>query len=135
MGSTHVKVRTSTIRNMDRGAEKSVFDDPWVGPGQEVLRQVSEKWVSLVICALRDGPRRFGELQRSLDGVSQKMLTQTLRRMERAELVSRHVIKAKPPKVVEYALTPRASTLVEPLERVLRWADTEDGDAPAPFTP
>lgn len=120
---------------MDGSAEKSVFDDPWVGPGQEVLRQVSEKWASLVICALRDGPRRFGELQRSLDGVSQKMLTQTLRRMERAELVSRNVIKAEPPKVVEYALTPRASTLVEPLERVLRWADAEDGDAPAPLTP
>src|SRR4030081_369744 len=99
----------------------SVYDDPWVEPGHQVLQQVAEKWASLVICALRGGPRRYGDLHRSLDGVSQKMLTQTLRRMERAGLVERRVIRADHPQVVEYALSPQGESLVQPLEGVLKW--------------
>jgi DNA-binding HxlR family transcriptional regulator len=118
--------------------ERSVYADPWVEPGQEVLHRVAEKWASLVICSLRRGPKRHAELRRSLDGVSQRMLTLTLRRLEESGLVSRRVVKAAPPQVVEYALTPLGESLVGPLEGVLKWAERHHDElagAPDPSVP
>jgi DNA-binding HxlR family transcriptional regulator len=69
------------------------------------------------------GTRRYSELQRLIGGVSQKMLTQTLRKLERDGLVERHVYPVVPPKV-EYSLTPLGETLTELLKAVCKWAET-----------
>ena len=69
----------------------------------------------------RCGPRRFGVLRRSIGGISQKMLTQTLRKLERDGLVSRRVYPTTPPSV-EYALTPLGETLTEPLGALRAWS-------------
>jgi DNA-binding HxlR family transcriptional regulator len=74
-----------------------------------------------VVYALVNGPARHGELRRRVDGISQKMLTKTLRSMERDGLVQRTVVDVIPPHV-EYALTPLGRTLIDPLTAICRWA-------------
>lgn len=76
----------------------------------------------LVIKALADGIQRHGALHRAIGGISQKMLTQTLRALERDGLVLRTVYPVVPPKV-EYALTPLGETLIEPLAAISAWAE------------
>lgn len=91
-------------------------------PGHEVLGTLSDKWVTLVISALADGPLRHSELSRTVAGASQKMLTQTLRKLERDGLVSRAVTAAVPPRV-DYALTPLGERLL-PVQRAIKgWAE------------
>jgi len=85
------------------------------------LELIADKWAVIVIFALLGGTRRYGELQRQVTGISQKMLTQTLRKLERDGLVRRTVYAVIPPKV-EYALTPLGETLVDPLNAMCRWA-------------
>jgi DNA-binding HxlR family transcriptional regulator len=89
---------------------------------QQVLDLVANKWTALVIYALSRGTRRYSELQREIEGVSQKMLTQTLRNLERDGIVERVVYPVVPPKV-EYSLTPLGETLIEPLGSLCRWAE------------
>lgn len=88
---------------------------------RQALERIADKWTALIVYALVDGPRRHGELRRTIEGISQKMLTQTLRAMERDGLVERRVIERIPPHV-EYALTPLGMTLTEPLTAICRWA-------------
>jgi DNA-binding HxlR family transcriptional regulator len=88
---------------------------------RQALDRIADKWSILVVYALVDGPRRHGELMRMIDGVSQKMLTQTLRSMERDGLVERQVRNQIPPHV-EYSLTPLGTTLREPLVAICAWA-------------
>lgn len=88
---------------------------------RQALERIADKWTSLIVYALLAGPRRHGELRRMIDGISQKMLTQTLRSMERDGLVDRRVIDQIPPHV-EYALTALGQTLSEPLVAICRWA-------------
>ena len=76
----------------------------------------------LVIYALSNQVRRHGDLKRRIGGISQKMLTQTLRSLERDGLVTRSVYDVVPPRV-EYALTPLGKTLLEPLRAICRWAE------------
>ena len=90
---------------------------------RQTLDLVSDKWVVAVIYALSGGEKRYGELQREIGGVSQRMLTRTLRNLEGDGLVSRRVHSVKPP-IVEYALTPLGETLVEPLRNLCDWAIT-----------
>ena len=85
-----------------------------VASPRQVLALIADKWAVLVITTLADGPYRYNALRRELDGVSQKMLTQTLRDLECNGLVSRTVYPDTPPRV-EYALTPLGQTLVEAL--------------------
>lgn len=90
---------------------------------RRVLALFATKWTSMVLHTLHarhDGACRTGVLQRSLPGVSKKMLTQTLRDMEETGLVSRHVISAIPP-AVEYRLTPLGRRFVEPVELLYAW--------------
>jgi DNA-binding HxlR family transcriptional regulator len=87
-----------------------------------VLDRIAHKWPMLVIYALAGRTVRYGELQRRIEGISQKMLTQTLRRMERDGLVSRSVLPTSPPSV-EYALTALGESLREPLSAICRWAE------------
>jgi DNA-binding HxlR family transcriptional regulator len=89
---------------------------------RQVLALISDKWTIAIIYALAGGTRRFGELQRRINGVSPKMLTQTIRKLEIDGLVERKVYPSVPPKV-EYALTPLGETLVEPILNLCRWAE------------
>ena len=88
---------------------------------RQALDRLANRWLMLVVFALVDGPRRHGELKRAIGGISQKMLTQTLRTMERDGLVERRVVTTIPPHV-EYALTPLGATVQEPLVAICRWA-------------
>jgi DNA-binding HxlR family transcriptional regulator len=88
---------------------------------RQALNRIADKWTCLIVYALLDGPRRHGELRRMIGGISQKMLTQTLRSMETDGLVNRTVIDVIPPHV-EYGLTPLGQTLSEPLVSICRWA-------------
>jgi DNA-binding HxlR family transcriptional regulator len=88
---------------------------------RQALERIADKWTCLIVYALLDGPRRHGELRRMIDGISQKMLTQTLRSMETDGLVQRTVIDIIPPHV-EYGLTPLGRTLSEPLVAICQWA-------------
>jgi DNA-binding HxlR family transcriptional regulator len=81
---------------------------------QQVLDIVADKWTAVVICLLSNGTKRYAELQREIEGVSQKMLTQSLRGLERDGLVRRTAFPVVPPRV-EHVLTPLGQTLVEPL--------------------
>ena len=89
---------------------------------RRVLDLVADKWAVIVIYVLANGTRRFGELQRTVGGVSQKMLTQTLRGLERDGLVELNVYPVIPPRV-EYSLSPLGETLVGPLAALCRWAE------------
>ncbi|MFC9860090.1 MULTISPECIES: winged helix-turn-helix transcriptional regulator [unclassified Streptomyces] len=91
-------------------------------PTNRVLDRMGEKWVALILKELAEGPRRYGELARAIAGASQKMLTQTLRRLERDGLLSRTVTPAVPVRV-DYALTPLGQSLVPVMQAVTRWAE------------
>jgi DNA-binding HxlR family transcriptional regulator len=88
---------------------------------RHVLQLIADQWTPLVIYALEEGTMRFGQLLKRIDGISKKMLTQTLRTMERNGLVQRVVYPVVPP-VVEYSLTPLGQTLREPMEVLRVWA-------------
>lgn len=90
-------------------------------PTRRVLGLITNKWTALVIVLLSDETKRFQQLRREIDGITQKMLTQTLRGLEHNGLVSRRVYAEVPPRV-EYSLTPLGSTLIEPLAGLHAWA-------------
>lgn len=89
---------------------------------REVLDRIADKWTALIIRVLSAGTKRHNELQREISGVSQKMLTQTLRSLERDGLVTRKVYPVVPPRV-EYSLTPLGRSLTEPLQAICLWAE------------
>src|SRR6266581_2197263 len=91
-------------------------------PSRLVLDRIADKWTALVIQVLASGTKRYAELQREIGGISQKMLTQTLRSLERDGLVQRKVHPVVPPKV-EYSLTKLGRTLIEPLHALCRWSE------------
>jgi DNA-binding HxlR family transcriptional regulator len=91
-------------------------------PSRLVLDRIADKWTALVIQILASGTMRYAELQRAIGGISQKMLTQTLRSLERDGLVQRTVHPVVPPKV-EYSLTRLGRTLIEPLHALCRWSE------------
>ena len=98
--------------------------DPYAAacPTRQALDRIADKWTVLVVGLLEQRPHRFGELLKGIDGISQKMLTQTLRSLELDGLVNRSA-KATVPVTVEYSLTKIGRTLTEPLEAVRRWAE------------
>ncbi|WP_208456530.1 helix-turn-helix domain-containing protein [Burkholderia sp. BCC1644] len=89
---------------------------------RQILDRIGDKWSLYIIATLNDGPRRFNELKRVIDGVSQRMLTLTLRGLERDGLVTRTVFPTIPPRV-DYALTPLGETLLEPVMALVMWAE------------
>ena len=91
-------------------------------PTHRVLDRLGDKWVSLVLKELGAGPRRHGELARGIAGASQKMLTQTLRTLERDGLISR-TVTAGVPVQVDYALTPLGLSLMPVMAAVTSWAE------------
>ena len=89
---------------------------------RDTLALISGKWVMLILPALAEGPVRNGELLRKIEGISQKVLTQTLRQLERHGLVIRMDYQEKPA-CVEYSLSPVAGSLVTALVTLDRWAE------------
>lgn len=89
---------------------------------REILERIGDKWSLYVVGSLHTGPRRFNELRREVNGVSQRMLTLTLRGLERDGLVTRTVFHSIPPRV-EYELTELGRTLLEPVAVLIHWAN------------
>lgn len=91
-------------------------------PVRHVLDHLAAKWTTLIILELEAGPQRFNALGRALPDVSRRMLTQSLRDLERDGLIARRVFPTKPPSV-EYALTDLGRSLLPPLRGLLDWAE------------
>lgn len=99
-------------------------------PTRRILDRIGDRWTVLVIGVLGDGEARFSELRRRVDGISQKMLTQTLRGLERDGLV-RRTVRAEVPVRVDYALTEAGRTLQEPLRALEAWSIAHLGEVAA----
>jgi DNA-binding HxlR family transcriptional regulator len=91
-------------------------------PSRPILDQIADKW-SMMVMAVLDEPRRFNDVKRRLQGVTQRVLTQTLRRLERNGMVERRVLPTSPVGV-EYSLTPLGESLREPFGRLYEWTTT-----------
>ena len=91
-------------------------------PTRLVLDHIADKWAALILKCLSDGPTRFNQLRRRIDGLSQKVLSQALKRLERDGLVSRRAF-ATVPVTVEYSVTPLGETLCKHLFAVAAWAE------------
>ncbi|NAS23282.1 transcriptional regulator [Herbidospora sp. NEAU-GS84] len=94
---------------------------------RQVLDRIGDAWSVLIVTQLRAGPLRFTELARKMDGVTPKMLTQTLRGLERDGLVTRTVHAVVPPRV-DYELTPLGRSLEGVVDAITAWADSHIGD-------
>ena len=101
--------------------------DPVCCPVRDVLDCIGDKWSVLVIMTLATRPQRFSELRRAIRDISKRMLTQTLRDLERDGLITRHVFATKPPSV-EYRLAPLGQSLLEPMASLVDWADRRYSD-------
>ena len=108
------------------GSRTAVFDFDILSPAcpsRTVLRHVVDRWTPLVVTVLADGPSRFGELRARVGGVTPKVLTQTLRSMERDGLVTRTQLPGVPPRV-DYELTDLGRSLQEPIDALRTWIHT-----------
>jgi DNA-binding HxlR family transcriptional regulator len=94
---------------------------------RDVMRRVGDAWSLVLVAQLTGRPKRFTELLRAVDGISHRMLTQTLRGLERDGLVSRTSFPEIPPRV-EYELTPLGRTLLAPVLELTRWAESYRDD-------
>ena len=124
-----VPARTEHITPQMRNALADVISCVTTGelntgtcPVRDVLDRVSGKWASLLMMALGVRPHRFGELKRAVPDISQRMLTQTLRDLQRDGLISRHVFATVPPSV-EYRLTQMGESMVPPFMVLAAWAN------------
>lgn len=109
------------VRQSAGGAEQ-LWDPFDAGcPSRRLLDRIGDRWSVLVLLALADGPMRFSQLRRVVEGVSQKMLTQTLRALERDGLLDRTVFAEVPPRV-QYELTALGRDLLGPLQVLSGWA-------------
>jgi DNA-binding HxlR family transcriptional regulator len=102
-----------------RGGEQAAF-------ARDVLDRIGDKWSVLVICRLGERPHRFNELRRAAAGITQRMLTSTLRGLERDGVVSRTVHPTTPPRV-EYALTGAGQSLLSIVQDLCNWTDEHLG--------
>lgn len=91
-------------------------------PTRNILDRIGDKWTMLILIALAAAPRRFSELHRTVPDISKRMLTQTLRALERDGLATRHVFPTKPPSV-EYRLSALGRSVLDPLAGLVAWAE------------
>lgn len=91
-------------------------------PVRDVLDRIGDKWSTLILVTLANGPHRFSAVRHAIPDISKRMLTQTFRDLERDGLIVRTVFPTKPPSV-EYRLSPLGETILEPLDVLVRWAD------------
>ena len=96
-------------------------------PVRDVLDCIGDKWSILMIMTLATRPQRFSELRRAIRDISKRMLTQTLRDLERDGLITRHVFPTKPPSV-EYGLSPLGQSLLDPMASLIDWAERRYSD-------
>ncbi len=122
-GSTHTDAAQATRAGR--------FTPDSCKPVSEVLQRIGDKWSVLVVMMLRDGSQRFSELRRALPGISQRMLTLTLRGLERDGLVTRTVTATVIPPRVDYELTALGESLAEPVMALGRWAHQHMADIAA----
>lgn len=123
-----MSTRTAAQRHAEAGAaHRSRFAGC---PTNRLLDRIGDKWVALVLKELAGGPRRYGELARTIAGASQKMLTQTLRHLERDGFLTRTVTPAVPARV-DYALTPLGESLLPVMRAVTEWAERHIADVDA----
>lgn len=94
---------------------------------REIIDRIGDKWTLLIIYALGEGPVRFSALKKRVDGISQKMLSQTLRGLERDGMVRRTVLASSPPSV-EYALEPLGRSLHQTVSAICAWAEANVAD-------
>jgi DNA-binding HxlR family transcriptional regulator len=92
-------------------------------PARLTVELIADKWTAVVLYGLSNGPVRHGELIELIGGISRKVLTQTLRRLQSHGLVHRHAYAEVPPRV-EYELTPLGATLIDPIHMLTEWART-----------
>jgi DNA-binding HxlR family transcriptional regulator len=114
-----------TMTAAERRAERREQYNAYLAtcPARQVLDSLSDKWVTLVLNALSDGPKRYSDLGRIVSGVSQKMLTQTVRGLERDGLVTRTLTPSVPVRV-DYALTPLGESLLPVVTAIKEWAES-----------
>ncbi|TAI63760.1 transcriptional regulator [Bradyrhizobium sp. Leo170] len=91
-------------------------------PVRGILDRLGDKWTTLIVIVLAQRPHRFSEIRRSIPDISKRMLTQTLRDLERDGMITRRVFPTKPPSV-EYGLTELGESLLEPLAQLVTWAE------------
>jgi DNA-binding HxlR family transcriptional regulator len=89
-------------------------------PSREILDQIADKWSMLILHVLADRPQRFNAIKRRLEGITQRVLTQTLRKLERNGMIARRVLPG-PPLGVEYSLTPLGCSLLAPMAQLYGW--------------
>ena len=108
--------------------EIKVYDESY--PTRRLLELIGDKWTPIIVYILGQGTKRYGELRRHLPDVSKKMLTQTLRALERDGLLKRKVYAEVPPRV-DYDLTPLGRVFLEPVTKLCAWAQAHQGDLEA----
>lgn len=108
------------------GKAPEIFYDEDLCPIRNVLGLLGRKWPSLILCHLSFGSHRFSELRGAIPDISQRMLTQTLRELERDGLLSRDMSPGVPPRV-DYALTPLGESYIDPLQSLLSWGAKHQG--------
>jgi DNA-binding HxlR family transcriptional regulator len=113
-------VTSPPVAKLDLPIQRNVLSQGCVS--RRALDLVSDKWTALVLFAMVGGPKRHADLRRMIEGISQKMLTQTLRKMEHQGFIDRRVIDPAPPQHVEYSLTALGASLSEPLVSLCDWA-------------
>ncbi len=118
-----MRARTSLEREIADFFSQKLPDPPDYSrcPVRDVMDRVSGKWSTLLVMLLAQHPHRFGELRRAVPDISQRMLTQTLRNLQRDGLVSREVFPTVPPSV-EYRLTALGRSFLPPLMGLVRWS-------------
>jgi len=110
-----MRATTDEFGNWHTAAERAAFV-------RDILDRIGDKWSVIVICRLGKGHHRFNELRRASDGITQRMLSSTLRALERDGIVTRTVHPTVPP-CVEYALTETGRTLLDVVKALARWTD------------
>ncbi len=121
-------LRTNNLRRAHESLAKRF--DAWSGmkfdpvrcPVRSILDHLGDKWTTLIVIVLALKPHRFSEIQRAIPDISKRMLTQTLRDLERDGLIARRVFSTKPPSV-DYRLTELGESLLEPLVALINWAE------------
>ena len=124
MMAIDVLVKKAPSRNLVSLRERAAtLPDPYAAgcPTRLLLDRIGDKWMVLTLSLIRDKPRRFNALRRDIEGVTQKMLSQTLKQMDRDGLITRTVLPTTPVSV-EYAITPLGRTLATVLDGLQLWA-------------
>lgn len=108
------------------GKAPEIFYNEEACPIRNVLGLLGRKWPSLILCHLSFGSHRFSELRGAIADISQRMLAQTLRELERDGLITRDMSPSVPPRV-DYALTPLGESYIKPLQNMLNWGAKHQG--------